>query len=205
MCALSFYQLDGQYYRCDLDSLYTSAKFAKLALKHKNYVHGVTRKGGWNLPSCVLQEKVISRTGQLAVQGTVNAAILHGDPECKGLVAVSVYDTKPVHFLTTANNSTKWIEMTREVYSKEHGKSIMIKHLHLNINDDDNHGMGHVDVADLLHPYYRCDHWIRKRKWWWALFWWGLDILLVNCYMECKTLMEEAGVNKKHTLSHYEF
>eukprot|EP00957_Ditylum_brightwellii_P064055 4859472-Ditylum_brightwellii.AAC.1 len=64
-----------------------SAKSAKLALQRNVYVHGVTRKGCWGIPSCVLQEEVKNRTAQLAVQGTVRAAILCGDPECDGLVA----------------------------------------------------------------------------------------------------------------------
>eukprot|EP00957_Ditylum_brightwellii_P136793 10431282-Ditylum_brightwellii.AAC.1 len=59
-----------------------SAKFAKLSLQHNVYVYGVIRKGGRGIPSCVLQEEVKNRTTQLGVQGTVNAAILHGDPEC---------------------------------------------------------------------------------------------------------------------------
>eukprot|EP00957_Ditylum_brightwellii_P127394 9714644-Ditylum_brightwellii.AAC.1 len=59
-----------------------SAKFAKLALQCNVYVYGVTRKGRWGIPSCVLQEEVKNRTAQLAVRGTVKAAILRGDPEC---------------------------------------------------------------------------------------------------------------------------
>eukprot|EP00957_Ditylum_brightwellii_P023764 1793394-Ditylum_brightwellii.AAC.1 len=135
-----------------------SAKFVKLALQHKIYVHGVIRKCGWGLPPCVLQEEVTPRTGQFAVHGTVKTAILCGDPECEGLVAVSVYDTKPICFLITTNESIEWIEKTREVYSREHGKKIIIKYLHLNINNDYNHRMGHIDVADLLHSYYRGYH-----------------------------------------------
>eukprot|EP00957_Ditylum_brightwellii_P026669 2017077-Ditylum_brightwellii.AAC.1 len=64
-----------------------SAEFAKLALQHKIYVHSVTSKGGCGLSSCVLQEEVATRTGQIAIWGTIKADILHGDPECEGLVA----------------------------------------------------------------------------------------------------------------------
>eukprot|EP00957_Ditylum_brightwellii_P041763 3162668-Ditylum_brightwellii.AAC.1 len=39
-------KLDNKYYMCGLDDLYMSAKFTKLALKCKVYIHGVTRKGG---------------------------------------------------------------------------------------------------------------------------------------------------------------
>eukprot|EP00957_Ditylum_brightwellii_P199728 15225395-Ditylum_brightwellii.AAC.1 len=171
-----FDQLNDKYYRCGLDNLYMSVKFAKLVLQHKVYVHGVTRKDRWGLPSCVLQEEVTSRTGQLAVQGTTKAASLHRDPKCDSFVAVYVYNTKPVHSLTTANSSIKWIEKTIEVYSKEHGKKVNIKFLHLNINDEYNNGMGRIDVADLLRSYYRYDHWIKKRKWWLAIFWWSFDV-----------------------------
>eukprot|EP00957_Ditylum_brightwellii_P048079 3650433-Ditylum_brightwellii.AAC.1 len=69
---------------------------------------------GRGLPSCVLQKEVTSRTGQLAVLGTAKAAILHGNPECEGLVAVPVYDTKPFYCLSTVNDYIKWIEKTRE-------------------------------------------------------------------------------------------
>eukprot|EP00957_Ditylum_brightwellii_P055888 4234718-Ditylum_brightwellii.AAC.1 len=91
-----------------------SAKFAKLALQRNVYVHGVTRKGGRGIPSCVLQVEVKNRTAQLVVGGTVKEAILRGDPECDGFVAVSVYNTKPAHFLTISNDCIKWIEKTRE-------------------------------------------------------------------------------------------
>eukprot|EP00957_Ditylum_brightwellii_P013217 997438-Ditylum_brightwellii.AAC.3 len=111
---LSVKKPDGKYYRCGLGNLYMSAKFAKLVIKHKVYAHGVTRKGGQGLPSCVLQEEVTNKTAQLGVRGAVKAAILCGDPECDGLLAVSVYGNKPLHFLATANDSIKCIEKTRE-------------------------------------------------------------------------------------------
>eukprot|EP00957_Ditylum_brightwellii_P199563 15212713-Ditylum_brightwellii.AAC.2 len=67
-------------------------------------------------------EEVKTKSGQIANRGTVKAAILKGGPDCKGLVAVSVYDIKPVHFLTVANTSIPWIEKEREVYAKDLGK-----------------------------------------------------------------------------------
>ena len=41
---------------------------------------------------------------QLKVQGTVKAAELKGDANCPNLCAVSVNNTKPVHFMTMAND-----------------------------------------------------------------------------------------------------
>ncbi len=35
------------------------------------------------------------------MRGMTKTAVLENDPECSNDVALSVYDTKPVHFLTT--------------------------------------------------------------------------------------------------------
>ena len=96
--------LHDMYHQCGVDNLYMSAKFCKDAYNHPNKVklHGVTRKGGRGLPQSVIQEEVQNRVEQEKVRGTVIAAELVGDPTCPSLLAVSVYDTKPVHFLIMA-------------------------------------------------------------------------------------------------------
>ena len=43
---------------------------------------------------------MISRKDQLKVRGTVKAAVLEGDKGCPNLIASSVYDSKPVHYLS---------------------------------------------------------------------------------------------------------
>ena len=65
-----------------------------------------------------------------------------------------------------------------------------MKFLRLNINDDYNHDMGHVDMSDQLRNYYRFDHWMRKRKWWWSLFFWAKGVLLVNAYVCYREFMK---------------
>ena len=40
--------------------------------------------------------------------------------------------------------------------------------------------MGNVDIADQLRILYHMDHWLRNRKWWWAIFFWALDVILTN-------------------------
>ena len=62
--------------------------------------------------------------------------------------------------------------------------------------------MGGVDIADQLRNYYRFDHWMRLRKWWWPIFFWSIGILLVNSYVSYKTYMESIG---KTPMSHYKF
>ena len=47
---------------------------------------------------------------------TVKAAVFDGIPDLTGLVDVSVYDTKPVHFPSMCCNAIKWVQKTRQVY-----------------------------------------------------------------------------------------
>jgi hypothetical protein len=128
--------------------------------------------------------------------------VLEGDPTVPNLVAVSYYDQKPVHFLSTICQEIKWIRKERSVFNVDTGKVQTMEFLRLAINDDYNHKMGNVDIADQLRNYYRFDHWMRKRKWWWSMFFWGFGVLLVNCYVSYKTLCKSEGVIP---MSHYEF
>ena len=84
---------------------------------------------------------------------------------CPDLVAVSVYDTKPVHFMSMTCEEIKWITKVRSIYDKVKNKMVKVPFLCLNINDDYNFGMGGVDIADQLRGYYRFDKWARKSKW----------------------------------------
>ena len=43
---------------------------------------------------------------------------------------------------------------------------------------------------------------MRKQKWWWSMFFWGHDTLLLNTYIAYKRYMEMEG---KHAMSHYDF
>jgi hypothetical protein len=132
----------------------------------------------------------------------VRAAVLEGDAEIPNLVAVSYYDQKPVHFLSTICETIKWIVCEKSVYCVDTEKKETMKFLRLNINNDYNHDMGSVDIADQLRNYYRFDHWMRKRKWWWAIFFWNMGVLLVNSYVSYKTYMESIG---ERPISHYNF
>ena len=199
-----FDKLDATLYRCGMDNLYNSARFCKHAYNHpsKILIHGVARRNGRGIPSSVLQDEVQNRNEQGKVRGTVKAAELVGDPKCPGLVAVSIYDTKPVHFLSMRCENIKWVEKTRLVYDKNKGKTIRLKFLRLNVTEDYNYGMGHVDMADQLRNYYRMDHWLRNFKWWHSIFWWGLQVLLVNSYVVYCRVMEQAEAKP---VSHYEY
>ena len=72
----------------------------------------------------------------IAAQGTVKAAILENDPECPNLIAASVYDTKPVHFLSMALESSEWVVKQRAVWNDEKQEKVFFEYLWLNINDN---------------------------------------------------------------------
>ena len=199
-----FDSMEDKYHECGVDNLYMSAKFARDAYMHENKIklHGVTRKSGRGLPSFVLQEEVQNRTEQEKVRGTVCAAELRGDPHCPSLLAVSVYDTKPVHFLTMCANRIYWQENERHVYDCQAGKMKKIKFHCLNDNNDYNFGMGGADIADQIRGSYRVDHWLRNFKWWHSVFWWGDQVLMVNLYQcYCKYYK----MNGLCPMPHYEF
>ena len=132
----------------------------------------------------------------------MKAAVLEGDHKVPNLVAVSYYDQKPVHFLSTICESIKWIQCEKPVFCIETEKVENMKFLHLNINDDYNHVMGCCDIVDQLRNYYSFDHWMRKRKWWWSFFFWASGVLLVNTYISYKTYMISKGMQP---MTHYEF
>ena len=83
---------------------------------------------------------------------------------------MSVYDTKPVHFISMVVDNIKWTEKKREVYDQSIGRMTTMKLLRLNVNDDYNYGMGGADIADQIRGSYRFDHWVRNYKWWHAIF-----------------------------------
>ena len=71
-------------------------------------MHGVTRKSGRGLPASIVQEELHNRKEQEKVRGTVITDELVGDNKCPSLIAVSIYDTKPVHFISMSVDNIKW-------------------------------------------------------------------------------------------------
>ena len=196
--------LEDLHHQYGVDNLYMSAKFCKDAWNHPNKIklHGVTRKGGRGLPSTVIQDEVQNKVEQEKVRGTVLASKLDGDVTCPSLLAVSVYDTKPVHFLTMAAEKICWEEKKREVYDKQTGGMKEITFHRLNINDDYNYGMGGADIADQIRGSYRFDHWLRRYKWWHSIFWWGIQVLMVNSY---RCYVRFHNMNDIDPVSHYQY
>ena len=136
------------------------------------------------------------------VRGTVKAAVVEGDSAMLDLVALSYYNQKPVHFLSTICESIKWIQCEKKVYYVKTDQVENMKFLHLNVNDNYNNDMGGCDIADQLRNYYRFDQWMRKCKWLWSFFFWAIGVLLVNTYVAYKTFMHQ---KENVPMSHYQF
>ena len=180
-----FDTVQDEFHVCGMDNLYNSATFCKRAWNHKwkLKVHGVTRKGMRGIPVCVSQELEKSKKNQLLVRGATKAAVLKGDPNCPDLVATSVYDSVPVHYLSMTCEKLKWIVCEKLVYNIDTGIKELLKFLRMSFINDYNYGMGDVDIADQLRNSYRFDHWMRKKKWWWSKMFWGIGVILVNAYI----------------------
>jgi hypothetical protein len=202
-----FDSLHDLHHQIGMDNLYNSAAFCRAAYLHSMKVlcHGVVRKGGRGAPKCIIQEEVTDRKKQILVRGTVKAAHLQGDDVVKCLVASSVYDTKPVHYLSMVSVVLEWVAVEKKVYNVDTQKTEFIRFLRLNVIHKYNHTMGHVDVADQLRGSYRIDIYVRNRKWWWAIMFWAFGTLLTNAYVVYIKVNVAEGVEKKHLLSHYDF
>ncbi len=66
------------------------------------------------MPKCIVQDEVENKNLQAKVRGTTKAAVLEGDSEYPDIMAFSVYDTKPVNFLSTACTCLHWKEKKQE-------------------------------------------------------------------------------------------
>ena len=200
-----FQQLPLKHYICGMDNLYMSAKFAKVAMidSEKNVlIHGVTRASR-GIPPCITQEAVTKKEDLLRTRGTMKAAVLTGDSDCPGLVATSLYDSKPVYLLSNACTSVQWTEKKRKLWHKANGKYAMVPFYRLNIIDQYNHGMGNVDQADQLRLQYCSTYWLRNRKWWWLIFFWLFEGGLCNSYVLYRMFFKLHDLKPPWT--HYEY
>ena len=80
-----------------------------------------------------------------------------------------MYDTKPVHFLSMVCESIKWNVKEKIVYNVDTGVKEPMKFFRLSYIETYSNEMGNVDIANQYQNTYRFDHWMRKRKWWWAV------------------------------------
>ena len=174
-----------------MDNLFNSHKLFTALWIAMSLAHGVVRTNGRGIAPSVVQTEEKHKAKAEALRGTTKAAKLVNDPQCPNLLAVSVYDTKPVNMLSSACEDVHWVLKRRQVWSDIHKAVKTIGYLRLNFIDDYNEKMNSTDIADQLRTVYRPDHWMRNRKWWWAFLIWGLGVAATNGWKIYDTMYEE--------------
>ena len=84
------------------------------------------------IPPAVLQQEMKSKKDQLKVRGIVKVTVLEGDPDCTNLVASSIYDTKPLHYLSMVCTILKWVVTERPCFNVETGTAEILRFLRMN-------------------------------------------------------------------------
>ena len=202
-------QLPYNWHCIFMDNLFNSRKLFSALWIAQALAHGVVRTSGRGIPTSIRQFEEKNANKAEALRGTTKAAKLLNCRQCPDLVAVSVYDTKPVHLLSSVSESVCWLEKKRKVWSTAHKDMKLIGFLRLNMIDDYNNKMNSTDIADQLRNVYRMDYWTRNRKWWWAFFIWAIGVAATNgwkMYTEMHAEEEKKGTEGlPPKLSHLEF
>jgi hypothetical protein len=165
-----------------MDNLFNLEKLFTALMIAKCLAHGVARPTGCGVPDGIKQAIELNIKKADALKGTTTAARLAHSKAWPNLLAVCVYDNKPVHLLSTVAESVEWIVKKSKVFQQEANQMKMMGYLQLNFIDDYNSNMIQVDIADQLRGQYRPDCWMRHKKWWWDIFIWGIGVAAVNAY-----------------------
>ena len=103
-----------------MDKLYTSVNFYKACFNHPNKVliDDVIRKVMRGVSHFLIHEeqKIINR--QEKQLGKKKAAIFLGNSSRPNMICTSVYDTKPVHFISMSCEKIGWVVKEMKVWSK---------------------------------------------------------------------------------------
>ena len=173
-------ELKNNWSRAHMDNSCVSLSLAKLAHSHKFMIHGADRTCLRGVPEVVLQQEQKNKTLQNAARGLVKVSVLKKDEGMTDLVACSLCDAKPVHFLSSCVEEVAWMTKSRKVWDKNNHANKNIDFLRLNVADECNFGMGGVDIADQLRLQHRVDRWMRQSKWWWSIWLWSLSLAATN-------------------------
>ena len=99
------------------------------------------------------------------------------------IVCTSLYDVKPFYMMSTVANKVVWTKKFMDVFCQIKRVKVKVPFYRMSLADEYNNKMGNVDVGDQLRNYYRFDHFIRKRKWWWSIWMWAVGVCLTNSYV----------------------
>ena len=128
-----------------------------------------------------------------------------GEDKVPWLVASSVYDTKPVHYLSMLLGWIEWIKVVKKIWNLDTEQWEDVNFICMNFINKYNFTMGPFYISDQLQGNYWIDIWVQNRKWWWTLVFWAIGTLLTNAYVVCRKLLILEGVTPKFLLSNYDF
>jgi hypothetical protein len=114
-------RLPNKWTRVFMDNLYNSVKLFNGLYRVKALAHGVARTNGCGLPPSIVQREETNKYIAEKLHGMTKAARLDNLPGCPAMLVASIYDTKPVHILSTATESVQWIVKEKRVWNKEAG------------------------------------------------------------------------------------
>ena len=175
-------QPPSKNYTYAMENVYMLTKFCRSAWRYKQQVmaYDVAMSDNWGVPKYVEQTAFSKKHEVEKTRGIFKVAHLQDDDNIKGLIALSYYDSKLFYMLKNAYEKVEWIEKSRKIWRKDTQQLVDVMFHLLNIIDDYNFNMNNVDVVDQLWGSYRFDHFVRKTKWWWSMFFWSFQMLLTN-------------------------
>ena len=135
-------------------------------------LHGAVRDQGRGVPGCLYQKKETTKLAVAKAKWTLKVSTLKGDGAIPGIVAISLYDSKPFYFMYNACEEVKWKQMTRQVWHIDLQKMVEMPFFRLNSIHDYNHVMNGVDLAYQVCNVYQYDLFMWKRRWWWSIMMW---------------------------------
>ena len=98
-----------------MDNLFNSQKLFMVLHIAEVLVHGVAHTNRRGVPPLIIQKEEKNKDCTEKLRRMTMAAKLHDSNACPDLFAVSLYNTKPVHILSTAANCVEWIVKEKEV------------------------------------------------------------------------------------------
>jgi len=110
-------RLSNRWTRIYMDNLFNLKKLYEALYRMEALAHGVALTNGRCIPPSIIQKEERNINWAKQLHGTTMAAKLLHYAACPDLLAVSVYDTKPVHILSIVAKCVKWIVKEREVWS----------------------------------------------------------------------------------------
>ena len=119
-------RLPNKWTRIFMDNLFNSQKLFTALHRTQALAHGVARTNGHGIPPSINQREEKNVKLAESMRGTTRAARLHNSDQCPDLFAVSVYDTKPVHILSTVAECVEWIVKERKVWDTTIQRKAMI-------------------------------------------------------------------------------